>query len=56
MYQNKRNANNFNQQKNIKRNMSNASLYPAFTQEAEDTINDFLQKYPINIPLRIVLR
>lgn len=56
MYQDKCNAKNFNQQKNIKHNTNDTISYPAFTQEAEDIINDFLQKYPINIPLRIVLR
>lgn len=39
-----------------KEDNTQAISYPAFTQKAEDTINDFLQKYPINIPLRIVLR
>ena len=28
---------------------------PAYSQEAEDAINDFLQKYPVNVPLHIVL-
>lgn len=28
----------------------------AYSQEAEDAINDFLQQYPVNIPLHIVLK
>ena len=29
---------------------------PAFSQDAQDAINDFLQKYPVEIPLHLVLK
>lgn len=29
---------------------------PAYSQEAEDVINDFLQRYPVDVPLHIVLK
>ena len=47
--------NNITEKKDSSESEKLIARVPAYSQEAEDAINDFLQKYPINIPLHIVL-
>lgn len=48
--------NNITEKKDSSESEKLIARVPVYSQEAEDAINNFLQRYPVEVPLHIVLK